>query len=115
MLWVFFAGLHPTLIDGNGKSESEPGFLVTLQIRSSVSTSPVSSPSLCLEKARKGTGKRGGLLTHTISQHTGPPLKFSTYTFSIDGGSRAACRFSDKRKAFENRGESVYSCLKERA
>ena len=90
---VFFAGLHPTLIDGTGKSASEPGFLVTLQIRSSVSTSPVSSPSLCLEKARKGTADGGGgieegLVTHSISRHTGPSLKFSTYTWSIDGESR---------------------------
>lgn len=50
---------------------SEPGFLVALQIRPSLSDLPVSSPSSCLETAREGP----------ISKHTGPSLKFSTYTF----------------------------------
>lgn len=78
---------------------SEPGFLVALQIRPSLSDFPVSSPSSCLETAREGP----------ISKHTGPPLKFSTYTFCR--GSERACGFSDKKKSFENTGESVYRCL----
>ena len=50
-----------------------------------------------------------------ISRHTGRPLKYSTYTSSIDGESRWAPRCSsDERQAFENRGESVYSCLEEK-
>lgn len=76
---------------------------------------PVSSASLCLEKARKASALGGGGQHITISRHTGRPLKYSTYTSSIDCESRWAPRCSsDERQAFENRRESVYSCLEEK-
>ena len=85
--FFFFARLHPTLIDGNGKSASEPGFLVTLQIRPSVSNfARFISELMFGEGKKKNMGLGRGL--NAISMQTGPPLKFSTYTSSIDGESR---------------------------